>query len=548
MNKIGYILLMCLCLSARAQLYTKWPVSNTNLTGNYGEIRPNHFHAGLDFAWENILGSPIYAVKSGYISRIKISPYGYGKVIYITHYDGKVSVYAHQLRFNDSISNYVKREQIRKLSYEVELFPQLNELPVKEAELIGYVGNTGGSTGPHLHFEIRDEITEIPLNPLMIYKLTDTIKPNCTSLALFDIQDTLQPQLIKYISVKNKKDSLYCVNDSIVINQSKLGIAFSGYDQEMFNGNPNNIYSAKLFLDDTLMYHHELNYIPFDLANYVNEFSFEADKRKYQKCFLPSVYATYMYKNVKNKGRIELKDTLFHYIKLEWQDEAGNSNNLKFYIKSKELNDYKWINTKAPNFMNVKSGFTHSAKSFTLNIPPNSVYQSGFISITDNFSSKKSVNISVPNTPLRQAGMMTIRLSEKQKERAGKWILKNNNSVCLPKVSENFNSYNFKSFGNLTMMLDTIAPTIKTAVPLKRLKTQIKKAENLSFKISDNLSGIANYYVYINDQWVLAEYDAKSDLLTYFFNAETPTGELKILVSVQDRVGNVGTYKLNLTR
>ena len=548
-NKIAFALLYFLVpIFALAQSYAQWPLGHVKLTGNYGELRPNHFHAGIDFSGEQGVNQPIYAVKSGYVSRIKISPYGYGKVLYITHYDGKLSVYAHQSRFNDSLENYVKREQMRQLSYEVELFPAMNELQIKEGELIGFMGNTGGSTGPHLHFEIRDEITEIPLNPLLIYKLTDTIKPVCTGLAFFDLSDSLSFTLLKAIKIKAKRDSLYGVTDSVVLNSSIIGLGFNGYDKEVANGNPNNIYEAKLYVDSQLVYHHQLNYLPFDLANYINEFSVEINKQKFQKCFTPEIYPGYLYKHLLNKGRIELKDTLYHLMRFEFKDEYGTANDLRFYVKTKQIKTYKATAVKAKNFLNCRNTYLYSSPTFTLELPAKSVYNNGIISIINNYEKQRSITVSMPNTNMRSPGKITLKLSKTQMDLAAKLVVKNNSSSIIPKVNGASLESNFKSFGKIEVLVDTVSPRLKTQVPLKKLKKTFSYADHISFRVSDNLSGIDKYNLYVNDKWVIAEYDAKSDLIHYYFDANTPTGDVNFLLTVQDRVGNTGVLKLTLKR
>lgn len=542
------ILILFLFTSISRGQYNLWPVKSIKFTGNYGELRPNHFHAGLDFSGDGASNIPIYAVKSGYVSRIKVSPYGYGKVLYVSHYDGKLSVYAHQNKFNDSLEAYVRREQLMKLSYEVEMFPAKNELQISEGQIIGYMGNTGGSTGPHLHFEIRDEITEIPLNPLLLFRFNDTVKPNCTNLALFSTNDTLNPSITKIIKVKNKKDSLFAELDTLLLTHSNLAFGFSGYDLEEYKGNPNNIYEVKLQLDDSLIYHHKLNHIPFDVANYVNEFVVEADKRKFQKCFVPVNYPGFIYPYLKNSGKIELKDTLMHKVNFEFKDEAGNSTHLKLYFKTNSIQPYTKLNTNSELYLNCKKEYLLTKKTFTLTIPAKSAYNNGLLKISEPTDPKQSLILQLPNTYLRFPGQLKLPLSDQQITMANKIVVKNNNSVLIPNVSDSYANINFKQFGTFEIKVDTTGPKIKPQLSIKKLKQSIKSAKQINFIITDNLSGIANYQLYLNDKWVLAEYDAKSDLLIYTIDENTPIGDLEFIVTVQDKVKNSSVYKLVLKR
>ena len=160
------------------------------LSATFGELRPNHLHAGLDIKTQAVEGKKIYAVADGYVSRIGVSPYGYGNVLYITHYDGYTSVYAHLQRFSGEIAKYVKQYQYKNKTFAAQIFPDKDKFPVKKGDLIAYSGNSGGSGGPHLHFEIRHTDSEKPVNPLYFgYQIEDNVKPMILGASVYPVGD-----------------------------------------------------------------------------------------------------------------------------------------------------------------------------------------------------------------------------------------------------------------------------------------------------------------------------------------------------------------------
>jgi hypothetical protein len=547
--KILYALFTCFFATVLfGQTKYSWPIDKVNLTGNYGEVRPNHFHAGIDFSTEGEENLPIHSVADGYVARIKVSPYGYGKVLYIAHTDGKLSVYAHQNRFNDNIAAFVRSEQIAKESFEVELFPKAGELPVKKGEVIGYSGNTGGSTGPHLHFEIRDDLTEVPINPLFYFDIKDTVKPVFEAIAVYDLSDSLKATHYTSFNVKAKRDSLYLMNDSVVIKKSIIGISFCGDDKEIPKGNPNNIYDVKLFFDSVCIYHHQLNYITFDNARYVNEYSDVINKQKFQKCFVPKNYPFDMYKTLISKGRIVLTDTLFHEVRLVLTDESGNSNSFKYWIKTKQFSNYKPVDAKGKFFINSSSTFTYSAKGFELEIPAKSLFNDAFLAVKNNLDLNNTLILGPEDAEFRLPATLKVKLTKKLSGDSSRVVLKNGRSYLIPQLKNGYAEFSIKNFGAFHLTKDSVRPEIKTRTPVKKLKKIFPKAEHLTFIIKDLHSGIGSYKLFINDKWYLAEYDAKSDLLTYFVDQETPSGELNVRVEVRDRVGNLSEFKIKLKR
>ncbi len=522
---------------AQEKLNFIWPIDSPFIiTGNYGELRPNHFHAGIDFSTNGKINLPIYCIEEGYISRIRISPYGYGKSVYITHPNGKVSLYAHLNAYSLKVANLAKENQYTSQNYEIDFMLKPRTAYVRRNEIIGLSGNTGSSTGPHLHFEIRDELSEMPLNPLSFYKINDHTSPELNSIAFYNLSDTTSPKLITTKKIKKGRgDTLILDGDHITLNYSIIGIAFSGLDRCYYNGNPNNIYSAQMYLNNNLIYEHKLNNISFDDSRYINEFSETIGKQKYQKCFLPTIYPLGLFGTCYDKGRINLKESEFQKIKLVFTDESGNASPLEFYLKTKRIDEYVIPEEKSNLYVNCSSPFVSFTDNLYTYIPEKTFFYSKNIVISNTLNDNGKLSI-FPDLNLKQMVTLGFKVPEKYAGFGDKLILDgSSNAISLARNDSVF--YQVKSFGKFQLRIDTIPPKIK----IDHSEHQLKEAWQLdafSFSIKDEMSGIGKYNLWLNNEWVLAEYDAKTDLLTYYFDYDTPMGLLNFKLEVIDKVGN----------
>lgn len=552
--KLAFLLFFVFAISIAQESNYFWPIDSPRvITGNYGELRPNHFHSGLDFSTNNLVNLPVYCIENGYVSRIKISSVGYGKSIYVTHPNGKVSVYGHLNSLNPAITAVIKKEQYAKQNYEVDFNPKPKSVILKKGEQIGLSGNSGNSTGPHLHFELRDEVSEMPLNPLQFFQISDTIVPTIQHIAFYNLADTSSPKFLMSSPIKKlKNDSLVIIKDSIVLKNSILGFAFSGFDQFVAKGNPNSIYSANLFFDGRLIYSHTLDGVSFADTRYVNEFSDNVEKSKtetikLQKCFLPTLYPQGIYENCFNKGRIILFDTNYHSLKLVVFDENANERSVKFSIKTRKFNYYAPPSITSDVFVNCTKDFMISKNKLQIYIPANTLYYSTGLIFENTIETTGKLIILPTEANLRSTSIVGFEVPKNYLRNKTKLILKSGSSTFNPIVNKDSVFYSVRNFRWFQIDQDTVGPKIKTKLNSNQI-LKIKKFDSFSFTVSDNLSGVYKYNLFLNDKWVIGEYDAKSDLITYYFDSDTPPGNLRFKLEAEDRVGNKTVFEYLLKR
>ena len=534
-KKVKIILFISTCLfNYVTKSQYAWPIdSNLQIVSNYGEIRSNHFHSGIDFSTNREINQKLYAIESGYISRLKVNSGGYGNSIYITHPNGKVSVYAHLNSYNDNISELVKNEQYLKKTFEIEIFPKPNTFLIEKKELIGFSGNTGNSSGPHLHFEIRDEISELPINPLEFYKKIDTSAPVISQIAFYDISDTISPKFDKHLIIKkNKNDSLFLENDHINLNYSKIGIAFSGHDLTS-TGHKVSIYQAKLILNGNLIYSHIFNGVSFADNRYVNEYCDKKDNQKFQKCFLPTLFPNTIYGNCINKGRIDLNNSDFNLVILSVEDEYKNKKELQFYIRSNIKSTYKNNSMQGDSIIICSKDFHYSKNNILIKIPSNTLYNSSQITIKNTIEIDGKFSLYPSNINLNSAFIIGYKVPKKLINLKRKLFITNKNNTIIPKINNDSLYFESKYFGAFQLVIDKIPPKIKI--------NKNSEKNSTSCFVYDNLSGILKCDFYINDSWVLAEYDAKNKLVKYVFDKNIPKGNLKLKIVAQDKLGNLST-------
>jgi murein DD-endopeptidase MepM/ murein hydrolase activator NlpD len=541
---VFFILFVNVVFSQRKLAY---PLDNIVVTGNYAELRPNHFHAGLDLRTDPSKNLPIYSVDDGYVSRIKVSTYGYGKVFYITHPGGIQSVYAHQHHFADKIENYIRAKQKEKETFEIEIYPDKNALPVKKGEIIGFTGNTGSSQAPHLHFELRDEKTEVALNPFLYFDFLDEVAPDLSRIYFFETTDLNWPQVIVKKDIAKAKTTLsgknqikeHHLTETILLPECS-GFGFTAFDQHLVNGSSNQIYAAELQIDGQIYYKHVFDSIAFDKSKYINCFTELGTKQsqKIQKCFLSKNEDFKIFRSIKGNGELYLKDTLEHAAKLILSDANGNKTITNFKIKRIKHTELvpkvarKYDCNKEITLIDVDAKVLFKEKTFFNDVD---VY------LTKRNKERKSYLYNVDANVQGIFLPFTVKIKPfNQLPDTSKLcvIEKNSNTYCGGQMEGDYVVGTSKKTGSFYVSADTTSPNVSEIKKSKK-----SSGSKLEFTVSDNLSGIGDFKLYINGKWYYLEFESKSARLFCNLDNSIPKGQNTFLLKVWDKRNNLRELK-----
>ena len=516
--------------------------------GSYGELRSNHFHAGVDLKTQQREGIPVYATEDGYVSRIKVSVWGYGKVVYLRHPNGYTTVYAHLQKFAPKLEDFVKNLHYTQEKHSVQSFPSASKLPVKKGELIAYSGSTGGFIAPHLHYEVRDTRTEHPLNPLHFgLEIEDKTAPIIRGLRLkpsSDI-DQINGNSISQKIVLKKTGANQYVTDTVYLNGSMIA-QVNTYDIQNSTTNKNGVYKISCYQNDKLIYQHRLDEFSFSESKQINlliDYAYlKKKKSRYQQLYIPEHSDLSIYdRDLSVDGLISLDKEGSYTYKIVIEDFSKNKSTISIPVTYNE--SYNAVVEESPNLDKVliktDEFYRFESDNNFISIEKASLYQDHKLEIKQ---SQDTIVIG-PNTfPWKKNFRIGFKLDSTHGKHTNIAKLTNGRIKVL---SSNYRSgyltRDTNETGTYILGTDSKPPTIK---PLNFYPKQwISSAKELKFKIQDSGSGIKNYTAFLDDNWILLTYNPKNSSLTYDFSDIPLEGaEHQIKLIVEDQVGNKSEY------
>jgi len=523
------------------------------VSGTFGELRSNHFHSGLDLKTDGQEGLNVYAAASGAITRIKVSHFGYGKAMYITHPNGYTTVYAHLQKFSPKIEAYIKKRQYAKESYEIELFPKSGVLSVEKGDIIAYSGNTGGSGGPHLHFEIRDARAR-PMNPMGFgIDIKDTKKPTINSVWIYSldadsqINGSQEPNKLRLIPLDDGNFKTPKVKAF-----GKIGIGVSTIDQQNLAANKNGVYKIATEINGQENFSMEMKRFSFSETRYINRLvdygHYKKNRNRIIKLFVEKNNPLTIYQKVVDDGIIQIEDSLSYTVKLFVKDFKNNTTIINIPIQGQyfeEISKKETITT--PYFVQSTENFTFNSGIFDLYIPKNSLYENAYLNIE---TKGDTIMIHKDEIPLHKKmtvvfDVSSYSVSDRKKLYIGELGYKGTHFYVKTSKKNNRFSTRTRTLGSYALFTDDSQPTI---VPINVSdKKWMSKANFLKIKIDDSDSGIKSYRATINGKFILMEYDYKTGMLVYNFDDKIITeAENNFKLIVLDKVGNNATFETTL--
>ncbi len=515
-----------------------------DLSGTFGEFR-SRFHTGIDFKSRGVQGQKIFSIEDGYVSRIEVNNYGYGKVIYIDHFNGFTSVYAHLKNFSPELDKYIKSELYKSKRNSIKKFPKKNQLKISKGQVIGYSGNTGRSFGPHLHFEIRDTKSQDAVNPLMFnYTYKDDERPIIRGLYVINEENSLVRNLPERKKVRKVNDSTYTVDDFEY--NGKVGIGLDIYDIQYKNlYNQNGVYKVELFIDSILKYSYKMDKIKFSENHYkkimYDYLSLVQSNKKVLKIYSPRNSNLSFLKNNRFNGIINSDSLKDNSLLIRVSDWNGNSSSIKFKIK---VNDsiYSKLSYNGIEIL-TNQNYTLNKNSSIIEIDKNTFYDDLLMNIS---YQSDTLNLGKEKDPFRSTIRIKLphQISDTLKLRQsfiGK-IINGKISYIRSKKNNSYINASISSLGEYIISKDSLKPEIK---PVNfKSNSNIKLKNTLKLRLKDDLSGIKSYSSSFNGNWALFEYEPKSNMIFHnLSDGIVKNGENELIIWYEDGVGNKGVYQ-----
>jgi len=513
------------------------------LSGTFGELRSNHFHSGIDIKTQQREGLKVYSTADGYVSRIKISHWGYGKAVYITHPNGYTTVYGHLKKFDKKIETYLKKKQYEKESFSIQLFPQAHELPVSKGEIIAFSGSTGGFVGAHLHYEIRKTDGAIPINPMLFgFRVNDHKRPSINVLYAYPLSYEAQVhQSAKPVKINftQQRDGTFLADK--VVASGSIGFGINSFDRQDGALNKNGIYSLEMTLNGKYIYRHKVEKFSFSETKYINLLidypHYKKHKQRIQKCFIePNNKLSIYDKQFPEMGHIEVVEGEEYTVEIIVKDADDNQSKLTIPIIGKvnpiTLHDTEEI-TDYPVVAKAFNKFSKDGVSVAF--PKNTFYDDFYLDFKVNEDGSAKVHI--PTVPLDKSYTLTFNVGQYKVEDRKHLIIANLNNKKYPRYSSTVRKENTfytktKKLGKFALISDFKAPSV---VPKNFKEGQwMSNFKYLKVGIKDDLSGIKSYRGEIDGEWILMEWDLKKGILFYDFNDKKLSGtkhQLKIVVT-----------------